>query len=1070
LWGGIGCDIIRPMAKPSMKMFRFPEVRVVEASAGSGKTYALAQRYIQLLLTQPGNPQVVSLRNILAITFTNKAAFEMKRRILDFLKKMALDELSPIEEDTLLKPLGLSRAQAREKAYGILETLVHQYNYFQVQTIDSFINALLSGCAFKIGLSAHFKIKTNAFEYVEYSLDQMIDRALRDPVIQKVFESFLHQYIFLENKPSWFPKKDILALLSGLYRQSNIYGQDFQSYPLTDKELLKHKKVILGLIRDLKEQSGTALDGRFLKSLEKFLAQYQGGFDIDRVSDFFTREDLPAKKSAELSDSVYRLWADIRSHLKTLCEEEALTAFDPYIEIFQHIRADFELKARKDDLLFLEELNKKAKSLFDEGAVTVEELYYRLATRFHHYLLDEFQDTSLLQWSNLKMMVEEALSTGGSLFYVGDKKQAIYGFRGGEIQLFDGIQRQFSHFNVCREQLANNYRSRQAIVEFNNRIFSVENLRRFIAAKEEFEEDKKKTPVVFTEGEFQMLENVYGSSRQSHSPGREAGVVRVEIVVSDRKEDRDELIREMVVGRIEDAQRRFPLKDIALLTRSNDEIELLTRWLTEAGIPVQSERTVNIRENALVQDLIFLLQFLHSPIDNCAFARFILGDLFSACVRDKDVYQKYLLETRTKMVTEKDFVLYRDFRSRFPLVWDDMFDEFFRQAGLYPLYELMISILRRFDVFVHFPGQQGFVMRFLELIKEEEENYTDAGSFLEKFDEMEDEKLYVHMTDAEAVQILTIHKAKGLEFPVVVIPFLGMRIKVGAGGGVGQVSYVLDFKEQNLRLMRIKEKYLKYSGPLYDIWREEYVRAFLFELNSVYVALTRASEELYVFVPNKTGTGFNPAQFLFPEECMQMGEAARRDRKASRKGPRLLLPPPVYQDWLAYLKDEFLDGDKVLRRQAVLRGDIAHAVLSFLDNLEGENVEEAVGLALRQARALYPQIGEGREYQTLVCRFVSDEQIRPFFYIKEGAVCREWETVDRQGQTRRIDRLILGSQEIWVADFKSSREPAADYFHQVGAYMHIVRDLFPGKVVRGFLLYIDTCAAEEVFLNETAGF
>ncbi|MFA5259811.1 MAG: UvrD-helicase domain-containing protein, partial [Candidatus Omnitrophota bacterium] len=231
------------MAQSPMKMFRFPEVRVVEASAGSGKTYALAQRYIQLLLTQPGNPWDVSLRNILAITFTNKAAFEMKRRILDFLKKMALDELSPLEEDTLLKPLGLSRAQAREKSYGILETLVHQYNYFQVQTIDSFINALLSGCAFKIGLSAHFKIKTNAFEYIEYSLDQMIDRALRDPAIQKVFESFLYQYIFLENKPSWFPKKDILTLLSGLYRQSNIYGQDFQSYPLTDKELLKHKKV-----------------------------------------------------------------------------------------------------------------------------------------------------------------------------------------------------------------------------------------------------------------------------------------------------------------------------------------------------------------------------------------------------------------------------------------------------------------------------------------------------------------------------------------------------------------------------------------------------------------------------------------------------------------------------------------------------------------------------------------------------------------------------------------------------------------------------------------------------------
>ena len=618
------------MTSSPFEMFRFPEVRVVEASAGSGKTYALAQRYIHLLLNQPGDPQHTPMRSILAITFTNKAAFEMKRRILDFLKKIALEELSPSEEESLLKPLGLSRTQAREKAFRIMETLVQQYNYFQVQTIDSFINALLSGCAFKVGLSAHFKIKRNAFEYIEYSLDQMIDRAVRDPATRKVFENFLHQYIFLENKPGWFPKKDMLALLFGLYQQSNIYGQDFQSYPLADKELLEHKKAILGLMRSLKDQAGEGVDGRFLKSLEKFLTQYKGGFDIDRVSDFFAREDLPVKKNAELPDSVFRLWADIRGQLKTLCEEEALTVFDPYIEIFQHIKTDFEQKARKDDLLFLEELNKKAKALFDEGAVTVEELYYRLATRFHHYLLDEFQDTSLLQWSNLQMMVEEALSTGGSLFYVGDKKQAIYGFRGGEIQLFDGIQRQFSHFNVCREQLAKNYRSQKAVVDFNSLIFSPENLRRFIAAKEEFERDKKKTPVVFTDKDFQMLENVYGTSQQSPVPGHDAGLVRVEMVVSDRKEVRDELIREMVVGRIEDAQRRFPFKNIALLARSNDEIELLTRWLTEAGIPVQSERTVNIRENALVQDLIWLLKFLHSPIDNCAFARFILGDLFSA--------------------------------------------------------------------------------------------------------------------------------------------------------------------------------------------------------------------------------------------------------------------------------------------------------------------------------------------------------------------------------------------------------------------------------------------------------
>ena len=116
---------------------------------------------------------------------------------------------------------------------------------------------------------------------------------------------------------------------------------------------------------------------------------------------------------------------------------------------------------------FLPELNRRARLLFDEGMVSVEELYYRLATRFHHYLLDEFQDTSYLQWQNLELMIEEALSTGGTLFYVGDKKQAIYGFRGGEVKLFDQVKGRFAQFNVQTENLSTNYRSEKAVVEFN---------------------------------------------------------------------------------------------------------------------------------------------------------------------------------------------------------------------------------------------------------------------------------------------------------------------------------------------------------------------------------------------------------------------------------------------------------------------------------------------------------------------------------------------------------------------------------------------------------------------------
>ena len=144
------------MPSTAIKTFHFPEVRVVEASAGSGKTYALAKRYVQLLLNPRLAQEQVPVRNILAITFTNKAAFEMKARILDFLKRIALEKLSVDAQKDILSPIQITAEAASAKAYTIMEDIIHHYNFFQVQTIDSFINALLSGCSFKIGLSANF--------------------------------------------------------------------------------------------------------------------------------------------------------------------------------------------------------------------------------------------------------------------------------------------------------------------------------------------------------------------------------------------------------------------------------------------------------------------------------------------------------------------------------------------------------------------------------------------------------------------------------------------------------------------------------------------------------------------------------------------------------------------------------------------------------------------------------------------------------------------------------------------------------------------------------------------------
>ena len=383
----------------------FPEVRVVEASAGSGKTFCLARRYIQLLLgASLNNP--LAFRNILAVTFTNKASLEMKTRILEVLKKIALKNLTPQEEQAILSSVGLKQEAISPRALLLTEELIHHYNFFQVQTIDSFVNALLSGCAFKIDLSANFKIITDSKRYLEAALDSLIYDMRRDGKANTALKEFLRQYLFIENRTGWFPKKDLLKLMQTLYRQKNVSGQRLSVSDESMEDIFKLKKEILSDVRELQGILPENTHTTFRKGLDKFLNSERDSFDVDSLSNYFAHEDFPATKGKEVSAAVVALWEKITGRIRHLAVIESRSIFNPYIQVFYLLEDKFQKLASKDDVRFLEELNLKARSLFDEGRLTVEELYYRLATRFHHYLVDEFQDTSLLQWQNLSMMVE----------------------------------------------------------------------------------------------------------------------------------------------------------------------------------------------------------------------------------------------------------------------------------------------------------------------------------------------------------------------------------------------------------------------------------------------------------------------------------------------------------------------------------------------------------------------------------------------------------------------------------------------------------------------------------------
>lgn len=1030
----------------------FPHIHIVEASAGSGKTYCLARRYLQLIINPHLRPDEIPINNILAITFTNKASLEMKERILEFLKRAALDRfVKDREKESILSGLGVTNEAARKKAHLVMDHLIRNYNFFQVQTIDSFINAILSGCAFKVGLSSNFKVRTDYPDYLAYTLDKLIDRAASQPGIREIMNSFLRQYLYIENRAGWFPKKDMLEIITQLFRMSNKYGLGFSPSPVSSEEVIIKKKLILKLLHELNLKLPTGTYALFAQKLPVFLENNPESFDIESLSKYLEDpEEFPIKKNGVVPDEVFALWKDIHQNIKELCEIEAVSIYNSYIQIFNLVSRDLKDLASKEDVLFLESMNKEAGELFVDRSVSPPELYYRLATRLRHFLIDEFQDTSILQWKNLRPMVEEALSTGGSLFYVGDKKQAIYRFRGGEVTLMDLVKKDFPGFKAIEGSLNRNFRSFKEIVEFNNEVFSPDNLRRFLA---QFENEAKSAFSLAPIDQDEIV-GVFQASRQSCGQEYGFGYIKIESIDAPGRSEKEALIRDKLLRLIDNLSKRYNPGEMALLTRENSEVKLLSEWLLEKGIPVESEKTLNIRENSLIKELVSFLRFLNSPIDDLAFASFILGDIFavSSGIKRKEL-EEFLFTVRDKKNDQRGY-LYREFRGCFPQAWEGLIEEFFKNVGFVPLYELTVSMIEKFSVLTNFSEYQGFFMRLLELIKKYEEEEPGISGFLEYFDKAPEEELYVNISGVNSIKILTIHKAKGLEFPVVVVPFLEMNIKADT-----QVVYP---QNEQLSLLRLKKRYASFSPRLRTAYDQEYKKAFIDELNNIYVALTRAVEELHIFIPRRSGRGVNPASWLFPQIDLEKGKSPESRKQKSVNKTSLSIPASKYKNWISLLKEEFIDVSLLREREKVQSGDIMHYILSFIGNLHSQDEEKAAQEAISQARARFNLSSGSRSYEDALRRIIRDKHARIFFDCPEHQVFQEKEVVDSFGNTLRIDRLLLNTKEAIVIDYKSSRIQGDEYLEQVRLYTRIIRQIYPKLAVKGYLIYLDTCGLEEV--------
>jgi ATP-dependent exoDNAse (exonuclease V) beta subunit len=1005
----------------------------VQASAGSGKTYSLAKRYLYLLLSSGAD---IGIKNIIAVTFTNKAALEMKYRVMSYLKRAALS----LDTGDFFEGLKLSRSEISEKSAAVLKDILESYDNFNISTIDSFKNHILRSCALNVGISPNFVIERDYSATLLFSLEVFLRNAQTSENLKEIMRRYLQQYSARDL--DWFPKNNIYGEIEKVFEKSGNTGKDILSGGEVSfgDELSSKSQAVFKKIKEFAELlPSLCINKYYSNAVGKVLnAGWKAFFSMD-IPPRFACEKLEYRKDAETDPGAELLWNRINWEIKSLCEFYMENYYGVYSDIYSRVAAEFDARSRRDGIVFLNEINKKTVGFFEKGGDVIPEVYCRLSERYRHFLIDEFQDTNLVQWTGIKRFLEESLAGGGTFFYVGDVKQAIYTFRGGNPGIFDMMAEEFPFADIEKRYLRRNFRSGRVLVEFNNGVFSKENVERFLS---EVYRDKN-----FGCGFSKFIET-YSFSGQETPEGRNYGYVEIDIIDKTCENVKEE-IKQKFIGCVFKCLERFGAQNITVLCRTNEEVFDVSSWLFENGLEVESSQTLNIKNNSCIKQIVSLFMFISSPKDTLSVSSCILCDKFCKVASiESSEFEKFVFAYNGVDKTE---IFYKGFRDKYETLWNEYFENFFVQAGFVPVYELALAVLAEFKVVENFPASKAFVMCFLELVKDFETRGSGLKNFLGYFEGLKDdsESLYIKSAFGSGIKIMTVHKAKGLQFPVVIMPFLKLSEKP-----VDKPYF--DDSGSAIKLLSISGSIAKFSQRAREIYEREKVSSLLSELNVLYVSMTRAEYEFYALVPPKSGASNNMVPVLLGGRDLVQG-IKRAYSLSSRQEDKIVLDVSTdgYKDIQRYLTN----ADKIRPDISGVRkrGVIVHCALSRIVSLKNKDMNSVIDGALKFAerKFLFEDVEFLRE--KLGKLFGSEEILRLFMY-DEGYVCNEKEIVDAAGAAFKIDKLITADDEIIIADFKNSNAGRKENKEQVGRYADLVSEIYPGRKISACIVDIEKAA------------
>jgi len=1029
---------------------------IINAAAGSGKTYSLVLEYLELLL---GSSSMQPYRNLLALTFTNKAVNEMKARILDTLYDLSKD--SPIEKhikQTLCKTLGIHSEELKYRADKTLRKILLEYGSFDVITLDKFTHRIVRTFSKELNLPYGFEVILDPKNLLKEMINSIISEVGKDIFLTElILEQSLSK---VAQGLSWDVQTELEEFAKLLLNENDrkpLEGIKLKSKDQhkKDQEYLREAK--LKASNTAKEKAQFMLDlltknglesSDFPRQLlhkhidlisnEDFKKLYVNQLELSLKGDksLYNKNLDPVKKEIidSLQTKLHLLFLEIKKEVgRCLLIENTLKYWTPRI-ILQQMEQRLELLQNKKEVRLLGEFNQKISQLVQEESAPF--IFERLGERYQHYFLDEFQDTSKLQWSNLTPLIGDALESEslsgeqGSLLIVGDPKQAIYGWRGGDMKQFiELINKTKQPFQIEPKIsfLKENYRSDQGIVAFNNSLFlhlsqNIEN------------PDFKK---------------MYGEDSQQKTKNN-AGYVSIEAIAKGGKEEEKEpLFLKKTVEAVNKAKfNGYDEGEIAVLVRKKKQASLVGSVLIEAGYSIVSSESMIVSQSIEVQFIIAILNLSVRP-NNVEHHKLILDILWETNPIENKEYHEFIQEN-VQRSSKRFFVKLNEIYK---------FSFLFSKVSNLPLSEAVDFILAKFPFL---SSNNSFVNYFIEDIFEF--SNTKSHSVLEYLEHWKIKKddLRIAMPEGgNSIQVMTIHKAKGLEFPVVILPFMDTPIYPTKNNK--KVWFPFEKKIGK----KIEWCWINYSRELelygesgLNLYQKNRLEQELDAYNVLYVALTRPKNQLYIITQEMGSVKGTSYADLFNDFVLSEGSlleekhpfewgvrsSKKNITKIKNQTQKIKLSLGVSTKW----KTRLIASKKPdkLRLDAQQTGLLIHDLLAKITNAE------------MLSRVLEEHFLIGT-YDENIQRSISDKLLEIIkhpsiskFYQENYHVLCEKDILIPNGETIRPDRMNISKDgSASLIDYKTGKPKQSDT-NQINFYGSILEEM--GYLsIKKFLVYID---------------